>query len=177
VQTEYTAPPGSIVIVGDEGKPQGMNRSAVTVKAAVAWLAVIVSARAGETLTAPVGSLATVTDQSTSQSPLPLPLRSIRAPAPFGATTSAVPPGGYSDSVPGVGVGRAVGDGVGEGDGLAVLGAGLGVVADGLAVGPAGVVGAAAVEGAAVLGAVVADAAAVLADAVGVGRTVGRGRV
>ena len=135
MQTKYTAPPGSTVMVGGAEVPQGMNWSAVTFSVAVAPVGVRVPESVGDTLTAPPESLATVTDQSTSQSRLPLALRSICAPAPSGTSTSrsgsaAVPPCGYSESVPGVGVGVGVGDGVG----LAVVGVGLAVVGVGLAV-------------------------------------------
>ena len=98
VQTENTAPPGLTVIVGDRREPQGTNRSAVTVTAVVGSAGVRVPEE-DDTLTTLPGSLATVSDQLTYQSPLPLPLRSICLPPPFGVSTS-VPPCGSSDSVP-----------------------------------------------------------------------------
>jgi len=93
VQTVNTAPPGLTVIVGVRGQPQGTNRLAVTVTVTVASADVRVPAD-DETLTTLPGSLATASDQWTSQSPLPLPLSLIGWPdEPFGASTSGPPCG------------------------------------------------------------------------------------
>jgi len=74
VQTENTAPPGLIVIVGSHGEPQGRYRWVETVTAAFGSAAVSVP-EVPDTATAPSGSLPTASDQVTRQPAAPLPLR------------------------------------------------------------------------------------------------------
>jgi len=105
----YVSPPGLMVIVG---QPWPQSRYWLTVTVTVADGSPGVSVPdAGDTLTVPSGSLATVTDQLTEP---PAAVSCIWA-APPGWTTS-VPPPGNADSVP-VGVGFGVGVGVGVGRG------------------------------------------------------------
>lgn len=108
----YTAPRGLMVTVGqgilDEPQPQSRYWLTVTVTAAGGSPGVSVP-EAGDTLTAPSGSPATVTDQFTS----PPDADSVIWPLASGSTTS-VPPAGNADSVP-VGVGVGCGDGDGDG--------------------------------------------------------------
>jgi len=115
----YPVPPGLTVIVGQsppDPSPQSRYWLTVTVTVAVGLPGVSVP-DAGNTPTAPSGSLATVTDQLTG----PPDADSVIWAAPPGSTVS-VPPPGDADSVP-VGVGVGVGDGRGVGGGAGVGGA------------------------------------------------------
>ena len=95
------------------GQPWSQSRYWLTVTVTVADGSPGVSVPdAGDTLTVPSGSLATVTDQLTE----PPAAVSCTWAAPPGSTTS-VPPPGNADSVP-VGVGFGVGFGVGVGRGV-----------------------------------------------------------
>lgn len=130
MQTVNTAPPGVTVIVGGRRTPHGTIQLALTVTTAVEP-AEVNRPETGDTLMMVNGSLATVSDQVTRQSPRPLPVRSISLGAPPGRS-SIVPPAGFSDSVPAAG---ALGAGaLAAAVGLAAVGVALGGSADAPAV-------------------------------------------
>lgn len=160
VQTVYTSPPGLMVIVGQlpEPPPRPQKTKWLAVTVTVTGLSGVSVPDAGDTLTAPPGSLATAADQLTGP---PEADREIWTPEPPTWTTSrygrdAVPPGD-ADIVPvGVGVGLDDREGVAEGDALVggelvladgdalvLAGAGLVLCGVGFDVVGAGVVGAA----------------------------------
>ena len=157
MQTVNTAPPGVTVIVGGRRTPHGTIQLALTVTTAVEP-AEVNRPETGDTLMMLNGSLATVSDQVTRQSPRPLPVRSISLGGPPGCS-SIVPPAGFSDSGPAVGALAA--GALAAAAGLAAVGVALGRSADesavvGVGVALAGFV-AAAVDGVAVAAADDAD--------------------